>query len=144
MSAAPDRRVKLAKIHVAKKQLGMEDDAYRAVICRVTGQASAGACTPAQLDRLLAEFKRLGFDAAPRKASVKPWVRKIYAIWNDLRPLLDQAEDATLAAFVSRQTRTARNPNGIDNPEWLGPADATPVIQGLEGWLARERAARQQ
>jgi phage gp16-like protein len=129
------RNAMIAKVHVAKKQLGLDDDGYRAVVTRITGQDSAGKASIGDLERLLAEFTRLGFKAvAP---SSKAWVRKIHAIWKELAPLLDQATDATLAAFVARQTRSVRNPAGISKPEWLDAKDATKVIQGLEGWLAR-------
>jgi phage gp16-like protein len=137
----PARRAMLAKVHVAKKQLGMDDDSYRAVIKRVTGFDSAGYASVAELERILAEFKRLGFKSAS-SISGKPWVRKIYAIWKDLAPLLDDATDATLAAFVVRQTHSDSNPEGIAKPEWLDPKEATKVIQGLQGWLARVKAER--
>lgn len=131
----------IAKVHVAKKQIGMDDDAYRAVLTRTIGKASTKGCSFAEMELLLAEFKRLGFTpiATP---SGKPWVRKIHAIWKELAPLLDQATDATLAAFVARQTHSARNPAGISKPEWLDAKEATKVIQGMEGWLARAKAAR--
>jgi phage gp16-like protein len=131
----------LAKVHVAKKQLALDDDSYRAVVTRITGRDSAGKASFGQLEQLLAEFTRLGFKAAPA-ISGKQWVRKIYAIWKDLAPLLDGATDATLAAFVARQTHSQRNPEGIAKPEWLDAKEATKVIQGLQGWLARVKAAK--
>jgi phage gp16-like protein len=142
LNMATDRRGMLAKVHVAKKQLGLDDDSYRAVVVRITGRDSAGKASAGDLERLLAEFTRLGFKPAPA-ISGKSWVRKIHAIWNDLAPLLDGATDATLAAFVARQTKSQRNPEGIAKPEWLDAKEATKVIQGLEGWLARARAARE-
>lgn len=137
-----DRRGMLAKIHVAKKQLGLADDTYRAVVARVTGLDSAGKASAGDLERLVAEFIRLGFKPAPA-VSGKSWVRKVYALWKELAPLLDNATDATLAAFVARQTHSQRNPAGISKPEWLGPKDATKVIQGLQGWLARVKAGKE-
>ena len=135
-------RAMLAKVHVAKKQLGLDDDSYRAIVTRITGHDSAGKASTGDLERLLAEFTRLGFKAAPA-ISAKPWVRKVYAIWRELAPLLDDATDATLAAFVARQTHSDRNPQGISKPEWLDAKEATKVIQGLEGWLARVKTARE-
>ena len=58
----------------------------------------------------------------------------------DLRPLLDNADAATLRGFVARQTVSAKNPNGISDPEFLSPAEANKVIAGLNGWLGRVRA----
>ena len=134
-----DRRALLAKIHVAKKQLALDDATYRAVVKRIIGVDSAGAATDGKLVELLDEFKRQGFQPASgsRHTSAKPWVRKIHAIWKDLAPLLDDATPAALNGFVARQTKTARNPDGISAAEFLDANSATKVIQGLEGWLSR-------
>ena len=139
-SSGSDRRAMLAKVHLAKKQLGLDDDAYRDVLRRVTGFPSSKTLAISALDAVLTEFKRLGFQPTQRPASDKAWVRKIYALWAELAPLLDNATDETLRAFVRRQTKTSRAPKGIDQPEWLTAEDATKVIQGLEGWLAGEQA----
>ncbi len=136
---ASGRTAMIAKIHVAKKQTGLDDATYRDLMKRETGRNSAADCTDGQLEHLLAAFARIGFKPTI-KSSGKAWVRRIYAIWRDLQPLLDQATDATLNAFVARQTHSARNPAGIANPEWLDAKEATKVIQGLQGWLARVRA----
>ena len=127
-----DRRALIAKIHIAKKSLAMVDDSYRALMMRITGEASAKDCSDAQLIKLLDEFKRLGF-AAPKRKSDKPFVRMIYAIWGDLKPFLSAPDDSALASFVRRQT-------GIDRPEWLDGKQAIKVTEALKSWLARERA----
>ena len=137
-----DRRAMIAKIHVAKKQLGLEDDAYRAILQRVTSFSSSAACQDEALHSVLAEFQRLGFQppAPQQKRSEKPWVRKVWAIWGELRPLLDAADTGTLRAFTIRQTQSPKNPAGIADPEFLDPAEAKKVIHGLEGWLKGVKA----
>ncbi len=140
MNARPsgDRRGMLAKVHIAKKQMALADEDYRAVLLRVTGQRSSATCSDAQLHVLLAEFKRLGWrETGARRRSGKPHVRKIYAIWGDMRGLLEHADDDALRSFVRRQTKSAANPDGIGSPEWLGPNDANKVILGLKAWRAR-------
>lgn len=131
----------LAKLHIARKQLAMEESSYRGLLMRVAGVDSAASCDAGALARVLAEFERLGFAARPGRRDRQPHVRKIWAIWADLKPLLDQAGDDALRGFVRRQTRSAKNPDGIGAPEWLDPAEARKVIEGLKGWLARVRAA---
>lgn len=146
MKASPDRRAMLAKVHIAKKDLGLDDFAYRVIIGRTVGKSSSSDCTDAQLGALLAEFQRLGWKPTgqPRRRSDKAWVRKIWAIWADLRPLLDDATDDTLRAFVRRQTHSLKNPEGIADPEWLDAPEGTKVIQGLEGWRTREQVKRRE
>ncbi len=55
------RAVNLAKIHIAKTQLGMDDDTYRALLARVAGVRSAKDLGPRQVDQVLVELQRLGW-----------------------------------------------------------------------------------
>ena len=138
MSVNPERRGRLAKVHIAKKQLAMDEDAYRAILKRVTGHGSSADCTDGQLDELLTEFKRLGFETTkpsnPPQAE-KEYVRMIYALWGGLKPFLRDSSRAALRSFVKKMT-------DIDKPEWLGPEDANDVIKGLKAWLQRKRDKR--
>lgn len=130
----------LAKVHVARKQLGLDEAAYRDVVERVTGVASAGQASDAKLHKLLAEFTRLGFrPARPARRSDKPNVRMIYAIWTDLQPHVEHHTPEALRAFVVRQTCSRRTPDGVSAPEFLDAVEANRVIEGLKAWLARAR-----
>ena len=141
MATPPRRAVLLAKIHVARKQLAMEDSSYRAMLLRVAGVDSAGGAPDVGLIRVLKEFERLGFVPKPTQRGERGHVRKIWAIWGDLKPLLDAADDDVLRAFCRRQTMSRKNPAGVGAPEWLDPAEARKVIEGLKGWLARVQRA---
>jgi len=55
------RHLDLAKIHIAKAQLGMDDETYRALLARVAGVTSAKQLTPRQVGAVLAECQRLGW-----------------------------------------------------------------------------------
>ncbi|WP_312929121.1 gp16 family protein [Stutzerimonas nitrititolerans] len=57
----------LAKIHIAKAQLGLDDDTYRALLARVAGVRSAKDLNPRQVGAVLREFERLGFQPKPAK-----------------------------------------------------------------------------
>ena len=57
----------LAKIHVAKAQLGLDDDTYRALLARIAGVRSAKELNKRQIGAVLAEFERLGFKPKPAK-----------------------------------------------------------------------------
>lgn len=137
------RRARLAKIHIARKQMAMEEDSYRALLHRITGQDTAAALDIVQLDAVLAEFRRLGFHGgAPRRwrpAAQKPHVRKVFALWHALKPFLHDDSDAALRAFVRRQTRSDLHPDGVSDPGWLAPEEANKVTEGLKAWLKREK-----
>jgi phage gp16-like protein len=141
-TAADPRRAVLAKVHIAKKEMRLVDADYRAILLRVTGQNSSAKCSEQQLVQLLEEFKRLGWKPkGARPISPNPQVRMIYAIWKDIRPLLDGVTgNAELRAFVRRQTKNAMHPDGVDAPEFLDPGQISLVIEGLKGWRARLRA----
>jgi hypothetical protein len=135
-SGATDRRGLIAKLHVAKKQLALSEDSYRAVLRRVAGVESAAAATGPQLLAVLAEMRRFGFKDVPRRVSDKPHVRKVWALWRDMAPMLTDGSDTALRAFVKRQV-------GVSDPEWLDGARANKVIEGLKAWRARLEAQQQ-
>lgn len=143
-----NRNPMLAKLHIAKKELRLDDETYRAVLSRVTGKTSSAGLKDHQLDAVLAEFKRLGWKPkkAGRQPSDKPHVRKVWAVWRDMVSLAIPADgsDAALRAFVARQTRNPARPDGIANPEWLSPEEANKVVEGLKAWRSRELGKRGQ
>lgn len=57
----------LAKIHIAKQQLGLDDDTYRALLARIAGVRSAKELSPRQVGAVLAEFERLGWQPKSAK-----------------------------------------------------------------------------
>lgn len=128
-----NRRAMLAKVHLAKKDLGLDDVVYREVMKRATGCASAAKCSEQQLHSALAEFRRLGWVASgQRPRSRSPQARKIWALWYELHErgaVRNKGADA-LAAFLVRQV-------GVASPDWLDPEDASRVIEALRAWLRR-------
>ncbi len=134
------RTALLAKVHIAKKELAMHEDSYRALLQRITGKDSAAACAEAELQAVMDEFKRLGWaDRRAKPRSRKAHVRMIYGVWADLRPYLRDSSRLALRHFVQRQTATEERPDGIADPEFLTAQDGNKVIEALKAWLARER-----
>ena len=130
------KRATMAKVHIASKEMALDDATYRSVLERVTGLRSASACTVAQLERALEEFKRLGWTPKTKRPglSQKPHVRKVWALWGELKPHLRDGSPTALRSFVKRMT-------GIGDPEWLDAAQANTVTEGLKAWLKRVQAA---
>ena len=127
----------IAAIHVARKQLGLDEDTYRAVAVRVTGKGSAKDMTEAERQQLLEEFRRRGFKKAStgsRKKLEGRYAAKLQALWISAwnLGLVEHREDSALLAFVKRQT-------GIEHVRFLHyPEDANKAIEALKGWMARE------
>lgn len=61
------RRGLLAKIHIAKKDLGLDEAAYRAVLA-AHGVESSGAMDMKGLEKLLAHFEKLGWQPTLKQA----------------------------------------------------------------------------
>lgn len=128
----------LAKVHIAKKELGLDDEVYRAILRRLTGQESAKGLTVRELDTVLVEFQRLGWE--PKAATEKPKrssdkrIRKIWAIWGELcrRGETHTPTKAGLRAFVQNRT-------GVSDPEWLKGDDIASVLNELVSWQQRAR-----
>jgi phage gp16-like protein len=74
VTAAPDhRRRELALIHIAKKQLDLDDDTYRAMLWTVGRVHSSGDLDYAGRQRVLEHLRACGFKA--RGHGKKPTVR---------------------------------------------------------------------
>lgn len=125
----------VAKIKIAQKQLGMEDDAYRALLNRLTGKTSATALSVPEQLKVLAEMERLGFKpskAHKTKGLQKPASRKLLMLWRDLYQSghVQNQSTSALQAWVKGQT-------GKDHVDWLSPQDASRLIETLKTWLKR-------
>ena len=136
------RRRDLAKIHLARKDLGLDEDAYRQLLSTFGGAPSAADLSATGRARVLAHFKHLGW--RPKGRNVSPASRhkrpgqktqtdKIRALWIEMHRagiVRDRSERA-LARFVYRIT-------GKHSPDWLDAHEANQVIETLKQWAARE------
>jgi phage gp16-like protein len=135
----PHRRAMLAKVHIAPKQLGMDEDSYRAVLRRVTGQISSADCNLVQLEALVAEFARMGFSAKAAARPVgnaatrrqpradHPVARKARAMWISLGLLcaIRNPAEAALEAFARRQLQ-------CETFQWANQGEADRMIEALK------------
>lgn len=71
-----NRRAMIAKIKIAQKQLDMEDDAYRALLVRVTGKDSCAKMSERELETVLSEMRAKGFVPVSAKHGQKPAARE--------------------------------------------------------------------
>lgn len=129
----------LAKIHIAKKDLGLTDEAYRDILRTQTGKESAAKLTDTQALRVLRYFESRGWK--PKKQGSLPGMaiptdgqsKKIQALWITLHQAgkITNGNDAALLAFVKRLTK-------IDRLEWCSGHDKDKVIEALKSWAQRE------
>lgn len=125
-----------AAIHVAKKELGLDDETYRAALVQVTGKSSSAAMTEPERQKVLEHFRQKGFKArstGSRKRLEGRFAPKLQALWiaGWNLGLVRDRDDRALVAFVKRQT-------GIEHVRFLRHGqDAIKAIEALKGWLSR-------
>jgi phage gp16-like protein len=125
----------IAKIHVAKKQLAMEDGSYRALLKRLTGKESSAKLSIADMELVLKEFARLGFRPSKKGRALLQGdaeLKKIRALWLNLYHLgaIRNASEEALAQYCARMAH-------VDNIKWMHAKQYNAVIKGLRGWLQR-------
>lgn len=128
----------IGKVHVAKTQLAMTDDSYRAMLERITGKSSCGSMSVSEIEKVLEEFARLGFKAkggkraGTRKQADDEQAGKIRALWLNLYHLgeLDDPSEEALGAFVKRSCK-------VTALQWIDTKQGDTVINALRGWLQR-------
>ncbi|MDX7810961.1 gp16 family protein [Aeromonas caviae] len=145
----PDAKRLLTLVHVGRRELGLDEEDYRALLESVTGARSAKGLKAAQLEAVVTAMKGLGFKvkgnttgrrSPPSATHVQaPEVRKLRAIWITMKNdglLHDGSEDA-LGSFIRRMTANANGGAGINRAEWLTSAQAERVLEALKKWHIR-------
>ena len=142
----PNRQRLIRLIHVAKRDLSMADDTYRAILELIGKKASSADLTIPELEKVLEHLKRSGFKvrskskSAPKPAQAKPSrplaqdleSKKIRALWlflHELGAVKNPSEEA-LAAYVKRIA-------GVDALQWISGQQAERLIETMKKWAMR-------
>lgn len=144
------RRRDLAMIHLAKKQLGLDDATYRAILMEVVGVESAGELDSRGRQRLIVHLKEKGFISKRGKPhrgqprdmrgeSTGRMLRKIEHLLSEIARLEGRYMPWCYAtAILKRQY-------GIERLEWAKPEHLKGVIaalnRSLKGRLAKAARA---
>ena len=133
----------IAIINIAKCQLGLHEDDYRAMLVRVTGLASLRQMSDRQKIDVVTELKRLGFrvSSGGRKlpASAKPYIRLVHALWKSCHRAgaIENGSREALRAFCKRFV-DADGKVAVD-PDLLSFDQASPIIEALKKMEARAK-----
>lgn len=135
------RSRELAQIHIAKKDLGLDDETYRAMLWTVARVESAADLDFHARKRVLQHMKARGWKNKPaskaktsRPLASDPQSRLIRHLWlklHELGAVSDPSEQA-LASYVKNHTMPS-----VDALQWMSSAQASQVIEELKQWLNR-------
>ncbi len=147
MAKRNNRNNDLAMIHIAKKDLDMDDDTYRSLLMRVTGRDSTANMSIGQRGMVLQEMQAKGWQATRKRAVASkkhhykhPTSRLMIVLWKKLHTAgkLECGSNKCFEAWVANQVR----PEGADlpiskNPDTLAPNEANAMIEQLKRWEKR-------
>ena len=125
----------LKVIHVAKRQLGFDDDVYRSVLKIHGGVESAKQLDAAGFDRVMTYFKRQGFRStwSTRNFGDRPGMaspRQIKLIRDLWRQFTGQDDETALNHWLERSFK-------VSALRFLPAQDAQKAITGLKHMSAR-------
>jgi phage gp16-like protein len=143
MAGKSPRAARIARARLGFRALGLEDADRRAVQHRLTGKASLGEMSMAQLGAVLDHLRRQGAFARPaggrgparagrRPLADTPHARKCRALWLSLYQLgeVQDPSETALAHFVERQI-------GVADLRFVAPEDGHKAIEALKDWCGR-------
>lgn len=129
MKTSP-RPALLAKVHIARKELALQDDAYRAILTQLTGKASAKDLDDAALEKVLTHFRKCG------------WQAKTAAKQHGQRPQTVKSRQAYLDKIEALLADAGRHWNyaqalptrmfGVEKLEWCDDDQVRSVMVALE------------
>ncbi len=128
-----------AKIHIALKELGLDDQNYRDILHWKFKAKSAKELNKRQVTVLLNFFKSKGWKAKAAKQrgrmAADPQSRKIRALWITMHQdgLIKNPSEAALSKYVKRMT-------GVERLEWCAGYQKARVIEALKKWGERSAA----
>lgn len=133
------RRRELAQIHIAKKDLGMDEDAYRAIIKAISNGAteSAGDLDFAGRKKLLDHLKSCGFKVKPKEAKRlfpdTPTWNKVWSLWQTLadQGKVNDRRAGALLAFCKHKSK-------VDKVAWMKPTHVAEITEALKSWAGRK------
>ncbi|WP_299440209.1 regulatory protein GemA [uncultured Rhodospira sp.] len=137
-----DRSARMRAIHAGARELGLDDEARRDLMHRLTGCRSAREMTDAQLGAVLAEYDRLrGGRRKPYRPAANPLARKVHAQWGELcrrgavRAKSAADRRAALRTWCGRQLQPGADV--LLDPDILSNNDLRLLVESLKQWIAR-------
>ena len=146
MAITPKKKALLAKIHIAKIVLCLDDGTYRDVLRRVTGKDSSSKMLISELERVIYEFGNLGWKpsaAAKSKHGKKP---KVSTDKPNRQAVMDKIEAilTDMGLHWNYAHSIARGMHKKEKLDFCTDEELHKVMQGLAVYQNRQRKKAKQ
>lgn len=143
-SAKPADRLhpkKIALLHVARKQLGLDEDAYRDILRRWGGVESSADLDPVAFEKVMIRMEQLGFRSTWQKRTFgyrhesmasPAQVNYIRTLWEKYQP--EDTNEAGLNAWLTKY-------HHVSALRFVSAEKAQGVITALKKMVARKQDA---
>ncbi|HAS63218.1 MAG TPA: regulatory protein GemA [Vibrio sp.] len=146
-----NRSALIKLIHVAKRELALDDDIYRLILDAETNKNSCSKMSIKELEKVLLALENKGFKRqsngrktpfkkrlSPKSGKVKTEIDKIRAIWISLykQGFVRDGSETALDAYTRRVTNR-RKGEGVDHVAWCDANQAYLVLESLKSWHRR-------
>lgn len=128
----------VAKIHIGKAQLGLDDDTYRSLLVANTGKNSCSKMNLNELESVLNAMQKQGFKAVAKygkkpsaRKSIRPMIGKVSAI------LAEQGLHWNYAHGM------AKSMFSVDQVHWLNDEQLYRLVGALQIYANRHKKANQ-
>ncbi|NRA85798.1 MAG: regulatory protein GemA [Rhizobiales bacterium] len=144
----------LAQIHIAKKDVGMDDDTYQLFLENLTGRTSCKGMSDRMMNKVIDGFKAKGWKNSYKKKGAKystkakrhtntakkPQAKYVFVLWRKLAELGGvSGERSALFAFCRRMTKTDDAPDGISSPDWMNTKQLNKIVEALKKMIERNK-----
>lgn len=128
-----DRRRRLALIHCAKRDLALDDDAYRALLAGAAGVESAASLrTEQQFAQVMQALRAAGWRGSGR---LEGQMAACYALWSQLAAA-GEVRNVSWQALMAYVARMCGRQDIYRKDQW------SLVIESLKRWLLRTSSPR--
>lgn len=134
-TASNAKMAMMAKVHIAKKQLNLDDDTYRDVLWRVTGKRSCKDMILSELEAVIKDMESKGFapKAAPKHGKKPNVIKRRQNLMNKIEAML-----ADMGLHWNYAHGMADSMFGIKRLEFLSDAQLYKLTQALSVYQKRQ------
>jgi len=123
-----NRKAMMARIHIAKKELALDEETYRAMLLAATGQRSCADMHISDLYKVMEHLKQRGYKPKSRKFGKRPYPAKPNkALMSKVEALL-----ADNGLHWNYAHAMAKRMFGVDKVDWLDADQLWRLVAALQ------------